>query len=136
MGQQVAQKLERLGIRSVQDLLLHLPFRYEDRTRISAIGSVRPGSRVAIVGQIEHTEVAFGRRRSLLSRISDVLSIQARTVGRVEVSEKPELTWDRPDLDRLYERLGYNRLPGEQKRADASNSVEYLYSKTLKQETT
>ncbi len=36
------------------------------------------------------------------------------------------------DAHRLYERLGYNRLPGEQKRADASNSVEYLYSKTLK----
>lgn len=44
--------------------------------------------------------------RELLNRISDVLTIQARTVGRVEVPEKPELTWDRPDLDRLYERLG------------------------------
>ena len=36
------------------------------------------------------------------------------------------------DAHRLYERLGYNRLPGEQKRADASNSIEYLYSKTLR----
>jgi len=33
---------------------------------------------------------------------------------------------------RLYERLDYNRLPGEQRRADASQSIEYLYSKTLK----
>ena len=36
------------------------------------------------------------------------------------------------EAHRLYERLGYHRLPGEQKRADASNSIEYLYSKTLK----
>jgi uncharacterized Rmd1/YagE family protein len=34
-----------------------------------------------------------------------VLLVQASTVGRVEVAEKPELTWDNPDLDRLYERL-------------------------------
>ena len=36
------------------------------------------------------------------------------------------------EAQRLYERLGYNRLPGEQKRADASNSIEYLYAKILK----
>ncbi|MEK9724478.1 MAG: GNAT family N-acetyltransferase, partial [Rhodospirillaceae bacterium] len=36
------------------------------------------------------------------------------------------------EAHRLYERLGYNRLPGAQKRQDASNSVEYLYSKTLR----
>ncbi|HVN25029.1 MAG TPA: RMD1 family protein, partial [Syntrophorhabdales bacterium] len=37
--------------------------------------------------------------------IGDVLLIQAQTVGRVEVTEKPEITWDQPALDRLYERL-------------------------------
>jgi uncharacterized Rmd1/YagE family protein len=44
-------------------------------------------------------------RRDLLGQIGSVLHIQTRTVGRVEVTEKPEITWDRPDLDRLYERL-------------------------------
>jgi uncharacterized Rmd1/YagE family protein len=43
--------------------------------------------------------------RELLRQIGDVLLVQARTVGRAEVTEKPELVWDRPDLDRLYERL-------------------------------
>jgi uncharacterized Rmd1/YagE family protein len=56
-------------------------------------------------------QLRAGRRRSapdreLLRQIGDVLLAQARTVGRVEVTEKPELVWDRPDLDRLYERLG------------------------------
>jgi len=45
------------------------------------------------------------RGRELLRDIGDVLFIRARTVGRVEVVEKPELTWDAPDLDRLYQRL-------------------------------
>ena len=71
VGKQLAARLARLGILSVQDLLLHLPYRYEDRTRITPIGAARPGQRVAIIGRVEHTEVAYGRRRSLISRISD-----------------------------------------------------------------
>jgi len=43
--------------------------------------------------------------RALLRQIGSVLSAETLTVGRVEVTEKPELTWERPDLDRLYERL-------------------------------
>jgi uncharacterized Rmd1/YagE family protein len=43
--------------------------------------------------------------RALLRQIGNVLSAETLTVGRVEVTEKPELTWDRPDLDRLYERM-------------------------------
>jgi len=43
--------------------------------------------------------------RELVQQVGDVLLIQTRTVGRVEITEKPELTWDHPDLDRLYERL-------------------------------
>jgi len=43
--------------------------------------------------------------RELARQIGDVLVVQTRTVGRVEVGEKPEITWDDPDLDRLYEHL-------------------------------
>lgn len=45
------------------------------------------------------------RGSDLLREISSVLMIQARTVGRVELTEKPEITWDRPELDRFYEHL-------------------------------
>jgi uncharacterized Rmd1/YagE family protein len=45
------------------------------------------------------------REKELLRQIGDVLLIQTQTVGRVEVTEKPEITWDQPELDRLYERL-------------------------------
>jgi uncharacterized Rmd1/YagE family protein len=43
--------------------------------------------------------------RDLLPQIGGTLMVQVQTVGRVEVTEKPEITWDHPDLDRLYERL-------------------------------
>ncbi len=47
------------------------------------------------------------RGNDLLREIGSSLLIQTRTVGRVEVTEKPEITWDRTDLDRLHERLAH-----------------------------
>ena len=46
-----------------------------------------------------------GREGPLLAQLGEVLLNQIRTTGRVEVTEKPEITWERPDLDRLWERL-------------------------------
>lgn len=43
--------------------------------------------------------------RALLRQIGDVLLIQHRMVGRVEVEEKPDVLWDHPELERLYARL-------------------------------
>ncbi|MGD2112348.1 MAG: DEAD/DEAH box helicase, partial [Gammaproteobacteria bacterium] len=71
VGPKVAGRLERLGLRTVQDVLFHLPLRYEDRTRIVPMGAVRVGETVVVQGQVELAEVKFGRRRSLLVRISD-----------------------------------------------------------------
>ena len=44
--------------------------------------------------------------RELLQHIGDVLMIEGKMIGRVEVSEKPELIWDYPEHERLYLRLG------------------------------
>lgn len=71
VGPRIAQKLEKLGIRTLQDLLFHLPARYEDRTRVVPIGALRPGDQAVVEGTVELTEIAFGGRRVLLSRISD-----------------------------------------------------------------
>jgi ATP-dependent DNA helicase RecG len=71
VGPKVAEKLARLGLHTVQDVLFHLPLRYEDRTRIVPIGSLRPGDSAVVQGEVLLTELKFGRRRSLLSRISD-----------------------------------------------------------------
>jgi ATP-dependent DNA helicase RecG len=71
VGPALADKLTRLGITQVQDLLFVLPSRYEDRTQISAIGSVRPGARAVVEGEIQLTEIVYRRRRQLLCRITD-----------------------------------------------------------------
>jgi uncharacterized Rmd1/YagE family protein len=46
-----------------------------------------------------------GRRRELLRLIGKALLAQHRVSGRVAVDEKPDVLWDRPDLERLYARL-------------------------------
>ncbi|MGB6450116.1 MAG: ATP-dependent DNA helicase RecG, partial [Steroidobacteraceae bacterium] len=71
VGPALAEKLHRLGVERVQDLLFVLPLRYEDRTRIVPVGSLVPGIRAAVEGEVQLTEVVFRRRRQLLSRISD-----------------------------------------------------------------
>jgi ATP-dependent DNA helicase RecG len=73
VGQAVAEKLKRLEIYNIQDVLFHLPMRYEDRTKLTALGSLRLGQLVLVEGIIDHSEVKFmGRgRRSLLCYLSD-----------------------------------------------------------------
>jgi ATP-dependent DNA helicase RecG len=71
VGPALAERLQRLGVTQVQDLLFVLPLRYEDRTQIVPIGALLPGMRVAVEGEIQLTEVVHRRRRQLLSRLSD-----------------------------------------------------------------
>jgi len=71
VGPQLAEKLHHLGIHTLLDLLFHLPLRYQDRTRITPIGSLRHGSDVVIEGVIAGAAVMFGRRRSLMVKIQD-----------------------------------------------------------------
>lgn len=52
----------------------------------------------------EHGRTAAGRR-AILKHIGNALLVQHRVSGRVAVAEKPDVLWDRPDLDRLYARL-------------------------------
>jgi ATP-dependent DNA helicase RecG len=71
VGSKTLQRLEKLGIRSVHDLLFHLPARYEDRTRITPIGCLRPGAHALVEGRMELAEVVPKGRRSLVCRIGD-----------------------------------------------------------------
>lgn len=71
VGASLAEKLLRLDIRTLQDLLFHLPRQYEDRSRITVIGALRPGLSALVEGEVQLADVAMGRRRSLLVRVSD-----------------------------------------------------------------
>ena len=71
VGARLAARLQEYGLCSIQDLLFHLPMRYEDRTRITPIGHARVGDHVVIEATIELSDVSQGRRPSLLCRVWD-----------------------------------------------------------------
>ncbi len=71
VGPRNAERLAKIGISTVQDVLFHLPARYQDRTRVAPIGGLRPGDQAVIEATIELADIKFGRRRSLLVRVAD-----------------------------------------------------------------
>ncbi len=71
VGPAAAGSLSRLGISSVGDLLLHMPMRYEDRTRFVPLREVEIGQSCLVVGELVKSNFAYGRRRSLTATISD-----------------------------------------------------------------
>ncbi len=71
VGAKVAEKLEKVGLISVQDLLFHLPLRYEDRTRVYPIAKLHPGLWAAVQGKVMAVDTTFGRRKMLTIKISD-----------------------------------------------------------------
>ncbi|WP_243351058.1 ATP-dependent DNA helicase RecG [Stenotrophomonas acidaminiphila] len=71
VGPAVAAKLQARGIGSLQDLWLHLPLRYEDRTRLSAIATLQPGSAAQIEGRVVAVERGFRYRPVLRVAVED-----------------------------------------------------------------
>ena len=71
VGPALAEKLKRLNLQRVEDLLFLLPLRYEDRTTLHKIGSLRPGMRGLVSGEVLLAETVYRGRRSLLVRIGD-----------------------------------------------------------------
>ncbi len=71
VGAALAAKLERLHIHTLQDLLFHLPLRYEDRTRLQSVAWLRPGQSALVEGTVIDARVEMGRRRSLLVLLDD-----------------------------------------------------------------
>lgn len=71
VGPALAGKLHKLNLYCIEDLLFLLPLRYEDRSRLVAIGALRAGDRSLLQGEVQLAETVFRGRRSLLVRISD-----------------------------------------------------------------
>jgi len=63
VGPRKAADLKRAGLVTVEDLLYRLPFRYEDRSRMQPIASLRPGAKAAVLGEIKSANLAITRRR-------------------------------------------------------------------------
>lgn len=99
----------RIGLRSLSpDRLLvvadslakSMALAREEREVTKVLDQIEPMARnLATNGR------APGRRRDILKLIGQSLHVQHRMSGRVAVEEKPDVLWDRPDLERLYARL-------------------------------
>jgi ATP-dependent DNA helicase RecG len=66
-----AAKLARIGLRTLDDLALHLPLRYEDETRLTAIADLRPGVPAQIEARVVEASVQYRPRRQLVARVRD-----------------------------------------------------------------
>ncbi len=71
VGPALSQALARLHVSRLIDLLLHLPLRYEDRTRILPMRDLTPGQTCLVQGQVTDSRINQGRQRSWLVTLSD-----------------------------------------------------------------
>lgn len=71
VGAALSNKLAKINLHTVQDLLLHLPLRYEDRTHLYPIGELLPGVYATVEGEVLNCNISFGGRRMMTCQISD-----------------------------------------------------------------
>ncbi|WP_250656457.1 ATP-dependent DNA helicase RecG [Alkalimarinus coralli] len=92
VGASLAGTLAKLGIVSVQDLLFHLPHRYQDRTRILPVASLRVGDQGVIEGEVTDSKVVMGRRRSLQVSLRDGSGLIALRFFHFNAAQKQQMS--------------------------------------------
>lgn len=75
VGPKLQERLAKLGLESVQDVLLHLPLRYEDRSRIYPIAALQTGTAATVIAEVIKAEVLYGKRRMLRVRVKDASAV-------------------------------------------------------------
>lgn len=71
VGEKLVEKLEKLGLFNVQDLLFHLPLRYQDKTKLTSIGNVLIGQEALVEGEIISQHMTQSRKPSLIVKMID-----------------------------------------------------------------
>lgn len=92
VGPKLAAQFNKLGIQTVQDLLFHLPIRYQDRRECSAIAALQPGMQVVVIGNIIQCESVSQRRPMLLLRLADATGFLTLRFFHVNAAMKHRLT--------------------------------------------
>lgn len=91
VGPKLSQLLANYGLHSVQDILLHLPLRYQDRTRLTTIAELRAGDLAVIEGRIESVEVKPGKRPMLSCYLNDESGLMLIRFFHFNRSQKEQL---------------------------------------------
>jgi ATP-dependent DNA helicase RecG len=71
VGPSLSEKLEKIGLLTVQDMLFHLPLRYEDKTRVTTVRDLLVGTSTNIIGEITDSQITHGKRRMLVVTLHD-----------------------------------------------------------------
>ncbi|MEM8496893.1 MAG: ATP-dependent DNA helicase RecG [Pseudomonadota bacterium] len=74
VGPKTCERLARIGIESTQQLLFHLPLRYEDRTQLTPISQLKPNSYSLFEGVVKAAGIVPGRRRSFVIKLQQEYS--------------------------------------------------------------
>jgi ATP-dependent DNA helicase RecG len=67
----LASRLAKLGIRGQRDLVLHLPLRYEDETKLTSLAKARSGEPVLVEAEVVESKVEYRGRRTLVVKLTD-----------------------------------------------------------------
>lgn len=92
VGEALAARLARLGIATLQDLLFHLPHRYEDRTRIVPMGQLNIGDVAVVEGEVVKADLVMGRRRSLQVTLRDDSGFLVMRFFHFSAAQKKQLS--------------------------------------------
>jgi len=92
VGEALAGRLARLGIATLQDLLFHLPHRYEDRTRIVPMGQLHIGDVAVVEGEVVKADLVMGRRRSLQVTLRDDSGFLVMRFFHFSAAQKKQLS--------------------------------------------
>ena len=71
VGPKLLARLEELGLSQIEDLLYHFPLRYQDRTQVTPIGSLREGADAVVQGSVRVASIVPGRRPTLMAKVDD-----------------------------------------------------------------
>ncbi len=92
VGAKMAEKLAKLNLVTVQDLLFHLPSRYQDRTTIYPIQDLLPGLHGTIEGNIVSCDVTFGKRKIMSCKVNDGTGIVTLLFFHFSAGQKNSMT--------------------------------------------
>ena len=90
-GPKTREKLHKIGIDNIQDLLFHLPMRYEDRTKLTPISQLRPLMQALFEGEIITSGIVLGGRRSLVCKLRDQGSVISLRFFHFSMAQKNSL---------------------------------------------
>lgn len=91
IGSQTAGRLQKLGVHTLQDLLFHLPQRYQDRTRVYPIAALKPGMTALVCGSVEYIDTPQRGRNSIICRISDASGLLSLRFFHFSVQQLQQL---------------------------------------------